>query len=82
MAGETVEVRFAGRLARYAPANGDGSEAAVSALPGRSVAEVVAEIGIPSHQAFVAVVNGRTCDSGQLLAAGDRVTLLPPIAGG
>jgi sulfur carrier protein ThiS len=91
VAAETVEVRLAGRLARYAPggsapgggaSRGDGPEALISALPGRSVAALAAEIGIPPHQPFVAVVNGRTCDSGQVLEAGDRVTLIPPIAGG
>ncbi len=82
MAGETVEVRLAGRLTRYASAPGDAAEAVLRARPGRSVAEVAAEVGIPPHEAFVAVVNGRTCDSRRMLAAGDRVTLLPPIAGG
>ncbi len=77
MTTEAVEVRLAGLLARYRPADG-----VIRVAPGRSVIAVAAEIGIPRQQPFVAVVNGRTSDLSTILAPGDRLTLLPPIAGG
>jgi molybdopterin converting factor small subunit len=83
MTAGAVEVRLAGLLARYAPADGAiGPDGAIRVAPGRSVVAVAAEIGIPPRQSFVAVVNGRTSDLSYILAPGDRLTLLPPIAGG
>jgi molybdopterin converting factor small subunit len=77
MTGEAVEVRLAGLLARYGPADD-----AIRVAPGRSVITVAAAIGIPRQQPFVAVVNGRTSDLSYILAPGDHLTLIPPIAGG
>ena len=89
MTTEAVEVRLAGLLARYGPADdvvrpdGDiGPDEVIRVAPGRSVIAVAAAIGIPRQQPFVAVVNGRTSDLSTILAPGDRLTLIPPIAGG
>ena len=90
MTTEAVEVRLAGLLARYGSADGvvrpDGifppDDAIVWVAAGRSVVAVAAAIGIPPQQPLVAVVNGRTSDLSYILAPGDSLTLLPPIAGG
>jgi molybdopterin converting factor small subunit len=71
-----VEVRLAGRLTQYT------ARAIIEVAPGRSVLATAAALGIPRQQPFVAIVNGRTCDLSAILAPGDRLTLLPPIAGG
>jgi len=72
----TVEVRLAGLLTQYTACD------VIEAAPGRSVLATAAAIGIPRQRPFVAIVNGRTCDLTDILAPGDRLTLLPPIAGG
>jgi molybdopterin converting factor small subunit len=72
-----VEVRLAGALARFS--NEDGN---IRVASGRSVLEAAAEIGIPRQQPLAAVVNGQTVDLSTILAPGDCLTLLPPIAGG
>jgi sulfur carrier protein ThiS len=83
MTTEAVEVRLVGLLARYGPADGAiHPDGLIRVAPGRSVIAVAAEIGIPRQQPFVAVVNGRTSDLSTILAPGDRLTLIPPIAGG
>ena len=83
MTTEAVEVRLAGLLARYRPADDViRPDDVIRVAPGRSVIAVAAEVGIPRQQPFVAVVNGRTSDLSTILAPGDRLTLIPPIAGG
>ena len=77
MTSEDVEVRLTGRLARHGEPGGE-----IRVAPGRSVLEVAAAVGIPRSQPCVAVVNGCTVDLSYVLAPGDRLTLIPPIAGG
>jgi molybdopterin converting factor small subunit len=71
-----VEVRLTGPLTQYT------SSDVIEVAPARSVLATAAAIGIPRQQPFVAIVNGRTSDLTYILAPGDRLTLLPPIAGG
>jgi sulfur carrier protein ThiS len=75
---EDVEIQLAGTLSRYAPAGAT----AVRVAPGRTLLDVAAEIGIPRRQALVALANGTTVDLNYVLAPGDRIKLVPPIAGG
>jgi len=72
-----VEVRLAGALARFSYV-----EHGIRVASGGSVLEVAAEIGIPRQQPLAAVVNGQTVDLSYILAPGDHLTLIPPIAGG
>jgi molybdopterin converting factor small subunit len=78
MAAENVEIQLAGLLARYAP----GGAGSIWVAPGRTLLDVAAEIGIPARQALVALANGTTVDLNYVLAPGDRIKLVPPVAGG
>lgn len=72
-----VEIRLSGILARYSSA---GKVVTVDA--GQTISEVVGNLGIPSNQPFVALVNGRTSDLGYRLAPADQLRLIPIIGGG
>jgi sulfur carrier protein ThiS len=75
--GDKVEIRLTGILSRYSPA---GELVEVEA--GQQIRNLAGNLGIPTNQPFVAVVNGRTCDLGYCLKAGDEVRLVPTIGGG
>jgi molybdopterin converting factor small subunit len=75
---EDVEIQLAGSLARYA----SGGATSVWVAPGRRLLDVAAEIGIPPRQALLALANETTVDLNYVLAPGDRIRLVPPIAGG
>ena len=75
--GNVVEVRLSGILARYSLA---GKRVEVDA--GLTIGEVVGQLGIPTNQPFVALVNGCTTDLAYRLARGDQLRLVPTIGGG
>jgi len=72
-----VEIWLEGPLAKYL-----GNQGGVRLEPGQAVMEAAAHLGIPPNRAFVALVNGQVCDLDYRLAPGDRVRLIPPVAGG
>jgi len=49
---------------------------------GRTVAGLIAELGIKLPEVGISLVNGRHADPEQQLQNGDVVALFPPIAGG
>ena len=77
-----VEVRLFATLARYLPEDNDGGVARVEAAEGSTVADVACALGIPSDLSCIVLVNGRDAPDHLALAAGDVVTLFPPLAGG
>lgn len=81
-AGRQVEVRLAGTLTRYLRQAGADDRSETHVAPGRTVLAVCGELGFPPGQPVVAVINGRTSDLSTVLAPGDSLTLMPPIAGG
>ena len=50
--------------------------------PGQTILSALTALELPQQSSFVAVVNGTTCDITYILQPGDRVQLLPQIAGG
>ena len=77
-----VEVRLFATLARYLPDDNDAGAARLDVADGSTVADVVRVLGIPSELSRVVLVNDRDVPDHQALAAGDVVTLFPPLAGG
>lgn len=75
-----VHVNTFANLRDYAPA-GKGSFG-LSLADGASVADLLAALGIPATVQAVMLVNGRRADQTTPLAAGDEVTLFPPMEGG
>ena len=54
----------------------------VEARPGLTVADVVREAGIDSHELYVVVINGQGAAADSPLVDGDRLGLFPPMSGG
>jgi len=75
-----VKVKLVGFLRKYAP---QGGNLDLEDADGRTVAEVVADLGIIPASVSVALVNGHYVKPrSYVLREGDELTLLPPIGGG
>ena len=77
-----VEVRLFATVARYLPDDHDAGSTFLDVAEGGTVAEVVRALGIPADLSRLVLVNGRDANDDRCLAAGDVVTLFPPLAGG
>jgi molybdopterin converting factor small subunit len=75
-----VHVHTFANLRDYAPDGRGNFE--LSLAEQATVADVVAALGVPAKVEAVILVNGRRADQTTLLAAGDEVTLFPPMEGG
>jgi sulfur carrier protein ThiS len=74
----TVELR--GYLDQYAPM--DDATFPYEMPDGATVGDVIRRLHIPDDLSAASVVNGEATDPAQPLAEGDRLTLVPPLAGG
>ena len=76
----SIKVKLVGLLREYAP---QGDSVDFEGASGRTVAEVMAHLGIPLTLVSIMLVNGRHVkDQNYVLEEGDELTLLPPIGGG
>ena len=74
----TVELQV--YLEQYSP---DGQAVFEYTLPdGATVQTLVRQLSVPEEMASVIVLNDRSADLEDPLQDGDRVTLIPPLAGG
>jgi molybdopterin converting factor small subunit len=76
----TVNVKLFAALRR--PADPPQGELPVELPAGATVADLVARLGIAAGDVGVIAVNGALKTATIALAAGDKVALFPPIAGG
>jgi len=75
-----VKVKLVGFLRKYAPQRGSID---LDDADGRTVAEMMADLGIVPASVSVVLVNGHYVKPrSYVLQEGDEVTLLPPIGGG
>ncbi|HEY5640895.1 MAG TPA: MoaD/ThiS family protein [Dehalococcoidia bacterium] len=74
----TVELR--GYLDQYAP--GDESTFPYEMPAGATVRDVLDRLQITDELASAVIVGGEATDVEHSLAEGDRLTLIPPLAGG
>jgi molybdopterin converting factor small subunit len=77
-----VEVRLFATFARYLPDERGAGGTQVEVPDGSTVADVAAILGIPADVSRIVLVNDAEADEHRCLAAGDVVTLFPPLAGG
>lgn len=75
-----VQVELQAYLDKYSP-NG-ASEFAIELPEGATVDTLVRRLGIPDDMAQVIIVNNESSDFDRPLQEGDRVVLIPPLAGG
>ena len=75
-----VTVELQAYLEQYSP---DGQAVFEYTLPdGATVQTLVRQLNVPEEMASVIVLNGRSADLDDLLQNGDRLILIPPLAGG
>jgi molybdopterin converting factor small subunit len=78
-----VEVQLFATLVAFLPPESRPIGAAVVEVPADStVGDLANVLGIPGAVARVTLVNDREASEAHRLAAGDVVTLFPPLAGG
>ncbi|KKL18097.1 hypothetical protein LCGC14_2478930 [marine sediment metagenome] len=75
-----VTVELQAYLEQYSP---DGQAVFEYTLPdGATVQTLVRQLSVPEEMASVIVLNDRSADLDNPLQDGDRVILIPPLAGG
>ncbi len=75
-----VTVELQAYLRQYSPNGQPVFERTLA--DGATVQTLVRELDVPEEMASVIVLNDRNADFDDPLSEGDRVTLIPPLAGG
>ena len=73
-----IELKFFVTLSSYLPENSDHYKIDKN----KSVADLIADLKIPSELVKLIFINGRRQESSYKFQPGDRVGLFPPIGGG
>ncbi|MFH2091266.1 MAG: MoaD/ThiS family protein [Pseudomonadota bacterium] len=73
-----IELKLFVTLSRFLPQTAQAYEIA----DGKTVEELITDLGIPPDLVKLIFVNGRRQESNYVLQAGDRVGLFPPVGGG
>ncbi|HUG55959.1 MAG TPA: CoA transferase [Candidatus Limnocylindrales bacterium] len=76
---ETITLVLHGELRQFSP---QGAKTREVGGPGRTVAALLRELGVPAGETAAFVVNGEQVDADRVLAAGDVLEVLPAISGG
>jgi molybdopterin synthase sulfur carrier subunit len=75
-----IRVELQAYLEDYAP--GDGAIFAYELPDGATVADLIRKLGVPEELASVLVIGDEAVDASHALKEGDRLTVIPPVAGG
>lgn len=75
-----VRVSLESYLDQYAP--GDEPKFSLEIPDGATVGDLLRKLGVPSEQAAVLTLGDEAVDIAHTLQEGDRVTVIPPVAGG
>ena len=75
-----VKVELQAYLEQYSPNGNDLFDYEVP--DGSLVRDLVVKLGIPGDLASIIIVGNTNADPSHALTEGDRVTLIPPLAGG
>jgi sulfur carrier protein ThiS len=75
-----IRVELQAYLEDYSP---DGQDKFSYEMPdGATVADLIRKLGVPEELASVIAIGDQAADASQELNEGDRVTVIPPVAGG
>ena len=75
-----IRVELQAYLEDYSP---DGQDKFSYEMPdGATVADLIRHLGVPEELASVITIGDEAIDASQALKEGDRVTVIPPVAGG
>ncbi|MCI0814404.1 MAG: MoaD/ThiS family protein [Chloroflexi bacterium] len=75
-----ITVELQGYLDQYAP--GEDATFSYEVAGGATVGDVLERLEISEELAAAVIVGGEATDRERTLAEGDRLTLMPPLAGG
>lgn len=75
-----VRVQLESYLDQYAP--GDDAKFSLDLPDGATISDLLRKLGVPAEQAAVLTLGDEAVDLAQSLKEGDRVTVIPPVAGG
>jgi sulfur carrier protein ThiS len=75
-----IRVELQAYLGDYAP--GDSGTFAYEMPDGATVADLIRKLGVPVELAAVITIGDEAVHDSQALKDGDRVTVIPPVAGG
>lgn len=75
-----IRVDLQAYLDDYAP--GDSGLFAYEMPDGATVADLIRKLGVPDELASVITIGDEAIDASQALKEGDRVMVIPPVAGG
>ncbi|MCH7617101.1 MAG: MoaD/ThiS family protein [Chloroflexi bacterium] len=75
-----ITVELQGYLDQYAP--GEDATFSYEVAAGATVGDVLERLEISEELAAAVIVGGEATDRERTLAEGDRLTLMPPLAGG
>jgi len=76
-----VDIALFASLSDFHTQGGEGHTRTYDLGPGTTIADVVADLGLPDQPRIV-FVGGRHADESAELHDGDRLAIFPPIAGG
>jgi len=78
-----VEVRLFATLADHVERATAAEPFCVELTERSTIAELIAQLGLPAAEVHLAVIDGRTIhDRATSIAPGSRVSLFPPVGGG
>ena len=77
-----VRVELFATLADFLPPASSDGRGGIDVPEDSTVNDVVHALGIPDRFPWIALVNGQEAEVSRRVAAGDVVTLFPPLAGG
>lgn len=81
-----VKIKLLGNLRKHLPANAGFNDATLEVGEGATPAEVIEKLQLPDSGSYMVLVNDERVApealASQALAAGDEVTVCPPIRGG
>ena len=77
-----IEVKLFANFREYLPPGSEKYSCFLEMEEGTTVGQVLQKLNIPDSIPLVTLVNGLHRDVGDLLQAGDALSVFPPIAGG
>jgi len=77
-----VSVKLYATLRKYLPSESDEGGIVVELPDGATVADLIAQLRIPSDHAGIIVSNNEHLDKTAVLINGQEVNVFPPLAGG
>ena len=77
-----ITVRLFAHFLNHLPDRSEGREAVIPLTQGKTVAHLIEQLGISPELPKVILVNGQIRGLGDELHDGDRISILPPAAGG